>query len=894
MRMDCKGLDIAHPVDRIPPGYFPYLLNARVVTEGCIEGRPGYTGPANSVYPNYISVQSPPAVPNSVRRLNDPSGVYASGGYIYVGGAGNGLYAGVEASYIGVDTGYSGYPLSLIPFRPEGSPESWMYVYDENKMAKVRPDGVVRAIGVVPPSVAPNVEYVQPATVDIDTGQEGSGWTASGQLGPISYGEDRTNGASATIGAIVYNTGTTGWCCINPTLALSNTFWMGLRMKVVLGSIVPENVVVREIWQAIPNTTVQGIQYDVGNNGMCSVVLNLPIYAIPGGPTGLSRNSLIQIDSEIVRVLEVLVSPDGTAYSLRLSTTTTHGIGASVTGLLSWYCYTVRAHSVGETIASLFLESGTSASGTVGTLQSTVSVNAASAGGRPIDTANDYMHIALFLQNPQFVENIQLLISLDATPNFNFTNPGNTWIWTITQTQLAPSTGPVASGDSWIDLVIPISSGVRSGGDLTRTFADISGLAIQITTTQTLTVTQSSESITETEGVISTTETITGSTLTDNYCGLGFDWWYFFGTYGPTIQPNSPVGYVYASRFRDSSTNVYSVPGPTTLYSLFPLREGVIITPQTSPQAGVDSIDIYELGGSVDSLLYTSTIVNNAASSNSYIMSLPDSTVLELAQAPDLTALQPWPLLLEPISGICNVVGNSVVWVSGDLFNTALLDATAILINGTAYETYGQPTGISTLQLTQDAGVQSGVPFQISSPTAAGQPLPFAFGALEGPFAPVIFALGDLVNGGTLYFCNFSNADNASDANTLELASPSDNLVSGAIYNGICFAGNKDVCFMVRFSYLTTIGASNNTSFMWQKLPVPSGMWSRWTCCTGPDGVYYLGRDGIYKMTEQGAVNISDGQLYPIFPHDGQPAVGVPLLGANIPIYPVNMGCVDD
>jgi hypothetical protein len=64
-------------------------------------------------------------------------------------------------------------------------------------------------------------------------------------------------------------------------------------------------------------------------------------------------------------------------------------------------------------------------------------------------------------------------------------------------------------------------------------------------------------------------------------------------------------------------------------------------------------------------------------------------------------------------------------------------------------------------------------------------------------------------------------------------------------------------------------------------------MWSRWACCSTPVGVAFLGRDGIYIATEQGAVNISDAKLYPLFPHDGQPASSVSF-GSSI-IEPVDM-----
>ncbi len=44
VRMNCEvGVFLTAPVDQIPQGGFPVLTNVRVVEEGVIEGRPGYT-----------------------------------------------------------------------------------------------------------------------------------------------------------------------------------------------------------------------------------------------------------------------------------------------------------------------------------------------------------------------------------------------------------------------------------------------------------------------------------------------------------------------------------------------------------------------------------------------------------------------------------------------------------------------------------------------------------------------------------------------------------------------------------------------------------------------------------------------------------------------------------
>src|SRR5689334_13013972 len=112
-RFDCsRGIDLVSPIDRMPPGGFPYLFNVRVVEEGRIESRPGYT-----------SLLDLAENPNSIRRLNDPDHSFASAGYTWVGGAGTKLYAGPTGGYAEIDSGYSGSPLSLISFRPDQAPE---------------------------------------------------------------------------------------------------------------------------------------------------------------------------------------------------------------------------------------------------------------------------------------------------------------------------------------------------------------------------------------------------------------------------------------------------------------------------------------------------------------------------------------------------------------------------------------------------------------------------------------------------------------------------------------------------------------------------------------------------------------------------------------------------
>lgn len=828
LRMNCLGIDLVSPVDRMEPGYFPYLFNTRVVEEGCIEARPGYTAANTPLVLTSL---------NSIRRLNDTAAIYNALGYTYIVGNGAELWQGPVASLASIDTGYSGKPLSLITFRPENSPSSWMYVYDENKLVKVRPDGLVRSIGFVPPNAAPVATYGRPAMVTLSDGDVITGWTASG-TSSAPTDTDRETNTGLTIGSILYDTGSTGWACIVPIASTGGFGWTGDRMRIVLdpGGGNEELCLVREVHPAVASTTIAAIKYDSGSTGLCSIVLTDYV-------ANIERNTVLLLDfgggnDEFVRVLEVVPSPDGVTYSLRCSTTLTHVATETADGAICFYTYTVATHVATEVIEIDYVNV-TQTTG-AGAITKTGAIDASMALGRPVSMADDYMHISFFTTSTALLTSLTLRIDIDAAAGTAFTANYLTFAVDITQLGLG-----------WNEIVIPLSEGVRTGTDHLSNLKTVQALQIQIVTTGSM-----------------------------NY---GFDCWYLFGTYGPTIQPNSPTGYLYASRYRDSTTGVATTPSPSTRYELFPLRERVLVVPAQSTQSGADALDIYRQGGALSQFTYVGTVNNGETFSDEYA----DDTI---AANPviDLTLVQPWSTLQIGLSGTVDVVGTSVTKATGDDFPTKLAAGSIILINGIAYQTYGSPSSSSRLELNRSAGDQTGVAYQIQSPILFGQPLPFAFGPLEGPFSPVVFALGDPLNPGTLYFTNSANSDAAPDTNTLEICAPSEPLISGDCWYTMAIVGSRDNIYRVRYSFLSQASASTNTTYQSEKIPSASGMWSRWACKRGPDGVYFLGRDGIYLANEAQAVCISNDKLYPLFPHDGQVASSVDFGGGSV-YLPVDM-----
>src|SRR5271169_6561784 len=119
LKFACKGISLAHPVDLMPPGLFPILQNVRVTSQGNLDVRQSIT-----------AIESTDVGPvHSLRRLNNS----VDSTYTRLAGVASKLYSDGNP----IDSGYSGNPLSLVPFRPNLSPNPYMYIGDSQRMRKV-------------------------------------------------------------------------------------------------------------------------------------------------------------------------------------------------------------------------------------------------------------------------------------------------------------------------------------------------------------------------------------------------------------------------------------------------------------------------------------------------------------------------------------------------------------------------------------------------------------------------------------------------------------------------------------------------------------------------------------------------------------------------------------
>src|SRR4249920_949324 len=108
-RMDVVGLDLNRPVDSVKNNHFPYLKNCRSYVAGRLEPRFGLT-----LISEVVAGQSPV---HSARRLNDPG----TADFTRIIGANTHVAYG-KTAFTDLDSGYSGDPLALVPWKPQDSP----------------------------------------------------------------------------------------------------------------------------------------------------------------------------------------------------------------------------------------------------------------------------------------------------------------------------------------------------------------------------------------------------------------------------------------------------------------------------------------------------------------------------------------------------------------------------------------------------------------------------------------------------------------------------------------------------------------------------------------------------------------------------------------------------
>jgi hypothetical protein len=166
------GMSLSGPINRIKDGLSAIAQNVRSYLSGGFALR-------NPLSPAIISALPTPI--HTIRRLNDSTPNGPASGYSLIIGAGTNLYCwNSTIGLVQVASGLSGNPISMVPFRPNSSPQPWMYCFDSaaqglvtlitrylisgdavdfisNGLMKVRSDGLCYKTGIKEPQLAPVV-----------------------------------------------------------------------------------------------------------------------------------------------------------------------------------------------------------------------------------------------------------------------------------------------------------------------------------------------------------------------------------------------------------------------------------------------------------------------------------------------------------------------------------------------------------------------------------------------------------------------------------------------------------------------------------------------------------------------------------------------------------------
>lgn len=893
-----SGMDLHHPPDALAADKCSLLLNLQPDTlTGALSLRPSPAALATTVS----------GVPiHSIVRLNDLVPEAAAPFARFVG-SGTKLYSGAGGTLAQLDTGYSGNPLAFVPYNPSQSPESSLYTYDSLKQQAYKTDGTARNIGIASPVKEPTAVRIRPLYDIVEDGTDSGSWWSGGTSsgGSTSAASVVARVPSSTTATVVlYDTGTTGMACVLPSA--SDYAWMTGRSLVKIDS---EEVVIEQAFQAVTATTVAAIAYDTGSTGLCTIVPTIPV-------PGVQRNMLLQLNSAIyVRVLSVTSGPDG-SYSFRCSTGgTTISATQAITGVPSFRCWTTVNHTATAPLTGSSINFTFTPTVTGGAMQDIVATNnnswpaqnLSTAGTRPIQN-EDYMHLSLGFDSPQWVTEIHVLLDVDEAVNdfnhnyyyyvlrqgdFQLSQSGGVLTGSTTvQDQLTaisnsiasqltssesvdtgppqppyplpevlsgapPAPGQLSTGSlGWLEAMFKINDLTRVGSDATRTLANVQKIGIYVFTSG---------------GIVN----------------MYFGGWWVGGGYGPDCNFNSygnqGPALQWRYRYRNSLTGAHSTVSPETRNGEILRRQGINLTATASPDPQVDYVDWERRGGTNPDW---HEIGSQPVSAGYTFLDNITEAAAQIGNPLEVTSYQPWPVTDIPHSGTATVKGTSVVWASGDQFNIQWLRGTEIILGGNTYALYAPPASATSLQLAQNVAPPSGVvAFSIPEATLESQPL---YGAWLDEANNRVCAVGDPLNPGLMYFTNSDNPDGASDSGYLVVTSPSEPLLNGFYAEGSNYVFTNSSLYRVE----STPGAVN--PYVAYRLSGVEGMAGPWAFDAQRRLLFYWGPDGIYAYAfGPAADNLTAADLYPLFPHagqqTGQPSIpGIPVSVAGVIVYPPN------
>lgn len=318
------------------------------------------------------------------------------------------------------------------------------------------------------------------------------------------------------------------------------------------------------------------------------------------------------------------------------------------------------------------------------------------------------------------------------------------------------------------------------------------------------------------------------------------------------------------------------------------------LDPQTGAADAHILIDVYRFGGVIQDWRFVGTGTSGATFNDD----LADADILNNPTPPQTTdpvtgltrfnVFRPFitqdAARYSTTNGTMTQAGGTGIWtitVGGtETFNVNWLPGSFISINNNLWTIY-QVRSTTVIEIVEDAtgNLVSGNTYPWATVTGtllAGQPLPHIWGPFgTGSSGAYIFGCGDPNSAGTLFWTNGNDPDSTDVVNSLVVTSPSEPLRAGCVYDGTPYVWSTERIFRIYPSM--TVGGQFTT----QEIAGGKGILAEWSLTVQSNGVSdqsvsWVGKDGVYDLSNSGGiVSLTDRDLMPFFPHDGNPGIDV-------------------
>lgn len=888
-RFEFGGVNLTSVPDSLPPEKFSSALNVRGYSPNSIRTRPGYakifgTG-ANTAITDLQSFSAIETDNNPDFLLRDANGS------VWLGQTGNN-----NAALVGNMNGPQGFGASMLPFRPNQSPQTWVYVATEGDYQKFSPPDANNTVTQYKVGIAEGQSQLEAAPIAPSftnfTGNN-SNWTASGTAVLTGNG----NIVSDTVGGVPLP---------DPVIASRQSVPVAIPYYLI-GSLInvsnnnaSSTLEVQDVLPPIATCNVNAIRYAANNNGHCQIVCGpLPIGEGPTTTTilgGLRRGAIVNISNnssnENAFVLSALSGPNGSVM-FECSTTTTRSANDTITG--------VNAIVVDGTISSGDSIAMPSVDATIGATAGTVTTNnlavawvsgsqfsAAMQSGTIIINAVAYQVAAVISPT-----SLQLVSSagIQASP-VAYSFPALGGVGTISRNlsvnpfavQLGTS-GIFPTEDDYVRLVVLVQD-IAAFQELEISFiADTYGTftytttALQNLAAGELAIVEFPISALIPSGTnISLAQCTSVEISVTSTSSQGFDIASLCISGGglPDIG-DSGAPYQYQIIGRSAVTGAPGNPNPVMRYGVSPRRQSVLVPlpsvasqlPASDPQVNI--WDVYRYGGSITSYQYIGSGVPGTNFTDQYF----DDTA-EAGKPLPTQNFEPWPSVDVPWNvtaggGITIAVTGTNLVVTGAVFPATIsrwLPGTLVLLGGqTGYTLRKRPIMLSStswlFDLVECVGNLSPSTLSVNEPFVARQFLPYTWGPDANGY---IFGTGDPLRPGVVSFATPNQPDVTASTNTNEPSTPSETLMGGAILAGFSFVASSDRWWQL---YPTFQG---NTVFTPFQVQVGRGLASPYGICTDKTRIFFWAKDGIGFHAGGPYQSLTDLDLYLLFPHEATDA----------------------